>query len=92
MTTHTVFTLRDGSRFDTIEKAMNHCDEMMGAETRDMLDDILCSHPALIQVPSLKLVADKKYDEAIFEYVAWRKERDELEAYQEPDCPCQGYY
>ena len=81
MNTHTVFTLRDGSRFDTIEKALNHCDEMMGAETRGMLDDILCSHPAMVQIPALKLVIEKKYDEAVFEYVAWRKEKDELEEY-----------
>lgn len=82
MKTHTVFTLLDGSRHDTIEKAKEHCLEQMGAETRDMLQSILDSRPAMVYTASLNLVAHKKYDQAIMLYVQWRKEHDALELYE----------
>lgn len=82
MKTHTVFTLLDGSRHDTIEKAKEHCLEQMGAETRDMLQSILDTRPAMVYTAALNLVAHKKYDKAIMIYVQWRKEHDALELYE----------
>jgi len=83
MQTHTVFTLVDGSRHDDINKAMNHCEEAMGAETRDMLYHIFETRS--VYKAALALVADKKYDKAIFEYVRWRQEHDALVAYNKEE-------
>lgn len=81
MNTHVVFTLRDNTRHDTLKAARNHCEEMMGAATRDMLVELMQGGRPL-QREALSLVIDKKYDESIFEYVAWRKEMNELEDYE----------
>lgn len=83
MKTHTVFTLLDGSQHDSLKKAKEHCLEMMGAETRDMLYDIMSQK--MIYSAALKLVSDKKYDNAIKTYLAWRKEHDALETYEAGD-------
>lgn len=82
MKTHTVFTLLDGSRHDTIEKAKEHCLEQMGAETRSMLCDIIYAGPFSEYKAALKLVSEKKYDTAIILYMRWRAEHDELELYE----------
>lgn len=82
MKTHTVFTLLDGSKHDTIEKAKEYCLEMMGAETRNMLQSIFDTNS--LYKAALNLVAEKKYDKAIGLYVQWRKEHDALEAYETP--------
>lgn len=79
MKTHTVFTLLDGSSHATIHKAKEHCLEQMGAETRNMLQSILDTNS--LYKAALNLVAEKKYDKAIYLYTAWRKEHDELETY-----------
>ncbi len=79
METHTAFTLTDGSQFDTIEKAIKHCQEMMGAELREFVSET--GGGDYVYRKMLKIVIDKKYDKAIFAYVKWRKELDELENY-----------
>lgn len=81
MKTHTIFTLRDGSRHDTFKAAQNHCEEMMGAETRDMLVELMQGGRPLHR-EAINLVIEKKYDKAIFEYVAWRGEMQQLESFE----------
>lgn len=83
MKTHTVFTLRDGSRHDTSNKAKEHCLEMMGAETRNMLDELIFTQ--YLQKAALKLIDEKKWDKDIREYIAWRDEHDALLRYEEED-------
>ena len=93
MKTHTVFTLLDGTRHDTIEKAKEHCLEQMGAETRNMLVDIACGGNFGEYKAAIKLVSEKKYDKEILLYVAWRKEHDELELYDTNiECDCEDRY
>ena len=78
MRTHVVFTLIDGSRHDTAKAALDHCEEQMGAETRDLLYEIPTRS---VYKNALALVIDRKYDKAIFEYVKWRNEHSEILTY-----------
>lgn len=80
MRTETLFTLRDGSTFTDINKALNHCQEQMGAETRTMLQSIMDAR--MIYSAALQLVVDKKHDSAIRLYIAWRDEHDLLLQHQ----------
>lgn len=83
MKTHTVFTLLDGSKFDDIKKAINHCDEMMGAELRTFLYDNQSNNS--VYNMALKIVTHKAYDETFKTYLKWRQEHDELVAYSKND-------
>lgn len=78
MKTHTVITLFDGAEFTDLKKALNHCDEMMGAELRTLLYD--AAHNGIYKT-ALKIVSEKAYDVALKAYVAWRAEHDALTAY-----------
>lgn len=80
MNTYTVFTLFDKTEHSTINKAKEHCLEMMGAETRDMIQDIYDNRS--IYKSALCLVSDEKYDVAILEYIKWRKEYNLLLDYE----------
>ena len=80
MIVETLYKLRDGTRHKTLDKALNHCDEQMGAELRNIVDQLNPSNNYLHRT-MLKIVSDKAYDKELFEYVAWRKEHDDIEAY-----------
>lgn len=82
MQTSTLFTLRDKTSHNSLKEAMNHCDEMMGAEMRSITDQLNPMQNFLHRT-MLDIVAHKKYDTALFEYVEWRKERDALEQFEE---------
>jgi hypothetical protein len=79
MKTHTVITLLNGSEFTDIKKALNHCEEMMGAEMRSFVDESVNTQSLYKQM--LKIVIDKKYDETFKTYMQWREEHDALIAY-----------
>jgi hypothetical protein len=77
------FTLRDGSKHDCIEKAKEHCNEMMGAELRNFAFDK--SNYQFVYNMLLDIVINKKHDKAIYEYVAWREEHNALEQYEQEE-------
>lgn len=80
----TMYVLRDGSQHDSFEKALNHCDEMMGAEMRGFVDQLNPVRGFLFKT-MMDIVSEKKYDKEIREYVAWRDEHDELLKAQKED-------
>lgn len=82
MRTHTVFTLLDGSQHDNIQKAKEHCLELMGAELRNLIVETIDSG---VYKTMVKLVHDKKYDKGILAYVAWRQEHDALINYEKSE-------
>ena len=75
------FVLRDGTKHDTLEKAKDHCKEKMYR--------ILCElgyQFTPVKVGSLvQAVENSTYDEVFSEYLAWRKEHDELITYEQDD-------
>lgn len=79
MQTNTTFTLFDGSKHETLEKAKNHCDEAMGAALKNFAFER--GNYQYVYQMLLDIVAKKKHDKAIFDYVAYRKEHDALCAY-----------
>ena len=79
MRTHTVFTLLDNSKHDTIAAAKDYCQEQMGAELRTLIVE---TKDASYYKQVLAIVVQKKYDREILSYVSWRQELDELEAYE----------
>ena len=75
----TGYRLVDGSTHTTMQAALNHCDEQMGAEMRTMLEELAVN---TVYKSALRLVAEKRYDTAIHAYVKWRAEKAELERIQ----------
>ena len=75
------FVLRDGTKHDTLEKAKDHCKEKMY--------QILCefgSQFTTVKVANwAQAVENSTYDEVFSEYLAWRKEHDELINYEQDD-------
>lgn len=75
------FVLRDGTKHDTLEKAKDHCKEKMF--------QILCefgSEFTPVKVANwAQAVENSTYDEVFSEYLAWRKEHDELINYEQDD-------
>ena len=75
------FVLRDGTKHDTLEKAKDHCKEKMYQS--------LCefgSQFTTVKVANwARAVENSTYDEVFSEYLAWRKEHDELINYEQDD-------
>ena len=73
------FILRDGTKHDTLEKAKDHCKEKMY--------QILCefgSQFTPVKVANwAQAVENSTYDAVFREYLAWRKEHDELINYEQ---------
>ena len=67
------FVLRDGTKHATLEKAKDHCKEKMLATTR------------ALYLKCVGAVENSTYDEGFSEYLAWRKEHDELINYEQDD-------
>ena len=73
MRTLTLFVLRDESEHKSLKEALNHCDEMMGAELRPFIDKV--THNYSLYKSMLEVVSEKKHDAAIISYVEWRDEK-----------------
>jgi hypothetical protein len=73
------FVLRDGTKHDTADKALEHCKEKMY--------QILCdfgSQFTPVKVANwAQAVENSTYDEVFSEYLAWRKEHDDLLNYEQ---------
>ena len=72
------FVLRDGTKHDKVEKAKDHCKEKMYQILRE-LGPQFTPFKALVASHSEK----STYDEVFSEYLAWRKEHDDLLNYEQ---------
>lgn len=77
MIVETLYRLRDDTRHNTLDKALNHCDEMMGAEMRNITDQLNPRKSHLYRTMN-EIVIDKKYDKELREYIAWRDESEAI--------------
>ena len=74
-----IFVLRDGTKHDTLEKAKDHCKEKMYL--------ILCKFGSQFTHAKVSIwaqaVENSTYDAGFREYLAWRKEHDDLINYEQ---------
>jgi hypothetical protein len=73
------FVLRDGTKHDAVEKAKDHCKEKMYQTLREFGPQFT---PFKALVASCA-VENSTYDEVFSEYLAWRKEHDDLLNYEQ---------
>ena len=75
------FVLRDGTKYDTVEKAKDHCKEKMLAAFRIIVEQFAVTRGQYLKC--VEAVEDSTYDEVFSEYLAWRKEHDDLLNYEQ---------
>jgi hypothetical protein len=75
------FVLRDGTKHDAVEKAKDHCKEKMLAVLRPFVEQFAVTRGKYLKC--VEAVEDSTYDEVFSEYLAWRKEHDDLLNYEQ---------
>lgn len=75
------FVLRDGTKYDTVEKAKDHCKEKMLAVLRPFVEQFAVTRGQYLKC--VEAVEDSTYDAAFYEYLEWRKEYDDLLDYEQ---------
>ena len=75
------FVLRDGTKYDSVEKAKDHCKEKMLAVLRPFVEQFAVTRGQYLKC--VEAVEDSTYDEVFSEYLAWRKEHDDLLNYEQ---------
>jgi len=75
------FVLRDGTKHDTLEKAKDHCKEKMLAILRPFAEQFTTTRALYLKC--VGAVENSTYDEVFREYLAWRKEHDDLINYEQ---------
>ena len=75
------FVLRDGTKYDTVEKAKDHCRKKMLAVLRPFVEQFAVTRGQYLKC--VEAVEDSTYDEVFSEYLAWRKEHDDLLNYEQ---------
>lgn len=75
------FVLRDGTKYDTVEKAKDHCRKKMLAVLRPFVEQFAVTRGQYLKC--VEAVEDSTYDAAFSEYLAWRKEHDDLLNYEQ---------
>jgi hypothetical protein len=75
------FILRDGTKHAAIEKAKDHCKEKMLSILRPFVEQFTITRGQYLKC--VEAVEDSTYDEVFSEYLAWRKEHDDLLNYEQ---------
>lgn len=81
MRRRTVYTLRDGSNHETRAEALAHCEEMIGAEMRD----ILSQRVGMTLEEMTRAVVRGDFDRDLCEVAEWIKEREQVKNHNEED-------
>lgn len=71
-----IFVLRDGTKHDTVEKAKDHCKERMYLILREFGSQF--ANRITVANWAFLAVENSTYEKTFGEYLAWRKEYDEL--------------
>jgi hypothetical protein len=76
-----IFVLRDGTKHDTADKALDHCKEKMLAILRPFAEQLTTTRSLYLKC--VDAVENNTWSTVFSEYLAWRKEHDDLINYEQ---------